>query len=261
MRGSLGLSLVIAGMGLVHGSNAFGATPVATYTFNNSFAALEPGDPAMVAVDPLGTSGFQSAMVFGNTRTVYHFDGAASPPASQGGLSLDTTSLIPGTNYSAEMAVELDESSGWRRLIDVQNRQSDNGFYVDPSSDLDIFPVSGSTGAFSPGVFHHVVLTDSGGTANGYLDGTLQFTASTTVMDVNNPGNLINFFLDNVVAGGQGEWSSGDVGLVRLYNGALTDQEVATLANDPFANTPEPTSLALSLIGGSTLLLSRRRAR
>ena len=257
MRRALGISVIVAGIGISFAGHAWATTTEATYTFNNNFTALEVGAPPIVPVDPLGTSGFQNAVVFGQPRTVYHFDGAASPATSQGGLSLDTTTLIPANDYSAEMVVELNQPAGWRRLIDVQNRQSDNGFYVDPSSNLDVFPVSGSSGAFAAGVFHHVVLTDSGGIAKGYLDGTLQFTATTNVMDVNNPGNLMDFFLDNVVGGGQGEWSSGDVGLVRLYNGALTDQEVANLANNPFANTPEP----LSFIGGSVLLLARRRMR
>ena len=49
---------------------------------------------------------------------------------------------------------------GWRRIVDTQNRQSDNGFYVDPGNRLQVYPVvTGSTIFTTPG-FHDVVLTN-----------------------------------------------------------------------------------------------------
>ncbi|MDB5300844.1 MAG: sorting domain protein [Phycisphaerales bacterium] len=265
MLKAFGVPVIFAGLSLCFGGQASAATTAATYTFNGNFLALEAGAPPMVPIDPQGTSGFQVATVYGQPRTVYHFDGLNSPPPQQGGLTVNTTSLIAGNDYSAEMVLEFDQrNAAWRRLIDVRNRQSDSGFYVDPSNNLDIYPVGGSSNAFTTGAFHHVVLTDTGGVAKGYLDGTLQFTFPTTLMDVNNlnnPAHSMNFFLDNVVATGQGEWSPGDVALIRLYNGALSGQEVATLAADPFVNTPEPASLVLCAAGVPALLLRRRRAR
>ena len=144
--------------------------------------------------------------------------------------------------------------------MDVQNRASDNGFYVDPSNNLDIFPVSGSSAAWTNNVFHHIVLTDDGTTVNTYLDGVSQFSATTTEMNLDfdptdNPNQLIGFFLDNVAAGGQGEWSAGDVALVRLWDGVLSPTDAQNLANNPFL--PEPASLGL-LLSGATLLLTRR---
>jgi hypothetical protein len=81
---------------------------VVTYAFNNFLAAQQGGVAALTAVDPLGTNGYQTQTVFGSTRTVYHFDGA-TPPADQGGLSLNTTGLVANNSYSVEM---LFESSG-----------------------------------------------------------------------------------------------------------------------------------------------------
>ena len=103
------------------------ASLVATYTFSNTLAAEQTGVAALTAVDPLGTSGFQTATVFGNLQTTYHFNGAATPPADQGGLDFNTTGLITSNDYSVEMVVELTGSAGWRRLLDSSDRQSDDG--------------------------------------------------------------------------------------------------------------------------------------
>ena len=155
-------------------------------------------------------------------------------------------------------------SEPWRRILDVENRQSDNGFYVDPSNNLDIFPFSGSTAAWINNVYHHVVLTNDGTTVKAYLDGVSQFSAATNIMNLNNannPGLLLGFFLDNVVAGGQGEFSSGKIGLARLWDGVLSDSEAQQLANYPFV--PEPSSMILAATGLLAMFAysARRAAR
>src|SRR2546422_24018 len=66
--------------------------PVATYLFHNTFAAEQPGTPALVKVDPLGVSAFEDSVVFGQVRRVFRFDGN-STPVQQAGLALDTTGL------------------------------------------------------------------------------------------------------------------------------------------------------------------------
>ena len=73
-------------------------------------------------------------------------------------------------------------------------------------------------------------------------------------MDINNPANLMNFFLDNTVGGGQGEYSSGQVALIQLYNGILGADQIAQMAMNPFASAvPEPSSLILLAIGAVAL--------
>jgi hypothetical protein len=246
---------------LVSACPAMGAVVKATYEFGNTFAADEVGAPAIVPVDPLGLSGFGTDTVFGVTRSVYSFAGSASPTTDQAGLTLDTTGLVDPEHYSVDMVFELnDRVNAWRRILDVQNRQSDNGFYVDPSNNLDVYPVSGSTAAWSNGVYHHVVLTVDGTAVVAYLDGTSQFSTTTALMDLDfdpasNPNAVLGFFLDNVVAGGQGEWSSGSIALARLWDGVLTADEASSLAANPFV--PEPGALAIA--SPAVLLLGRRR--
>jgi hypothetical protein len=230
---------------------AAAATLAATYLFDGSLAAQEAGAPALVSVDPLGLSRFTTATVFGQSRTVFDFQGNASPPGQQAGLALSATGLIPANNYSVEMVFQFrDNPDAWRRVLDVQGRTSDNGFYVDSGNHLDVYPTSGvGSGTFSNNQFHHVVLTDSGGTVRGYLDGRPEFSVTTDVMDINNPAGVLSFFLDNKVEPFTDEYSSGQAALIRAYEGALTPEEVAALAADPFGPAPEPSTLTLAGVG------------
>src|ERR1035438_6236536 len=138
---------------------AYAVDPVATYTFDNTLAAVEPGVVALTAVDPLGKSGYQTVNVFGNSKVTYHFDGSASPPSSQGGLDFNTTGLISSNDYSVEMVFELTGGSGYRRILDSLDRQSDNGLYIDPSNNLVSYPQGGSSSPFTANTFFDVFVT------------------------------------------------------------------------------------------------------
>ena len=240
------------------------ANPVATYTFNNTLDAVQAGVSPLTAVDPLGTSGFQTATVFGNSQTTYHFDGSATPLADQGGLDFDTTGLISANNYSVEMVVELTGNSGWRRLLDSLDRQSDSGLYIDPNNNLDSFPSGGSGSPFAANTFYDIFVTVSPtnptSTVSGYFGGVLQFSETSASLDI--ATNTLGFFLDNLVAGGQGEWSSGNVALIKVFDTALTADQVAAETADPFQGTstvPEPATWMLALAGVAGFAILKRR--
>ncbi len=238
------------------------ANPVASYTFNNTLAAVQSGVAALTAVDPLGTSGFQTTTVFGVSQTTYHFDGAATPVGDQGGLDFNTTGLISANNYSVEMVVELAGSSGWRRLLDSLDRQSDSGLYIDPANNLDSFPNGGAGSPFSANTFFDIFVTVSpSNTVTGYFSGIQQFSETSASLDV--ATNTLGFFLDNVVAGGQGEWSSGNVALIKVFDTALTADQVASETADPFQGTstvPEPATWMLALAGVAGFAILKRRS-
>jgi hypothetical protein len=233
---------------------------IAAYTFNNTLSAVQPGVSPLTAVDPLGTSGFGTATVFGNSQTVSNFNGLASPVTSQGGLDFNTTGLISSNNYSVEMVLELTGNSGWRRLLDSLDRQSDAGLYIDPSNNLDSYPNGGSGSPFSANTFFDIFVTvDPSNTVTGYFSGVQQFSETSTSLVI--ATNTLGFFLDNVAGGGQGEWSSGSVALIKVFNTALTADQVKTETADPFqgttTTTPEPGTWLLMIGAGGLLAVKR----
>lgn len=233
---------------------------VATYNFNDTLAAAESGAPALVSVDPFGTNSFETAVVNGASQRVFHWRGLGSSPTTQAGLVLDATGLVSYDNYSIAMTFEfLDLAAfggGWRRVVDTQDRQSDNGFYVDPDNFLQVYPVvTGSTTFTTPG-FHSVVLSNfvNGNTreVKAYLDGVLQLQSDTDQLNLdnaNNPGHLLNFFLDNLAGPAQQEYADGRIASLTIYDGILV------------ATVPEPTTYALMLAGLAVAAGVARRRR
>lgn len=236
---------------------------MATYTFNNTLAAQQAGVTALTAVDPTGTSGYQTETVFGSSRTTYNFNGDANPPSMQGGLDLNTTGLISSNMYSVEMVLSFTGGTGWRRLLDSLDRQSDDGLYIDPGNNLDVFPSGAGAGApFTANTFFDVFVTvDPSNVVTGYLDGTQQFSVPSTALVI--ATNTLGFFLDNTVGGGQGEWSSGNIALIKIFNSVLTPDQVAAESADPFqgpvGTAPEPGTWVLVLSGSAAAVMLKRR--
>jgi hypothetical protein len=203
---------------------------VAQYNFNGDFTSSVGGAPNLVATDPLGTSSFGAGG--------WNFNGAASPTSDQAGLTFNSNGLLTHNSYSIDLVFTFNGASGWRRIIDVADRQSDNGFYVDPSNRLDVYNTGpAGTTNYTSGTSHDVLLTVSGTTVNAYLDGHLELTNNTSIMDISNGDGFINLFLDNVVGGGQAEWSSGTIRQASFYDGVAV------------AGVPELSTWAMMLIG------------
>jgi len=204
---------------------------VGQYPFNNSFASTISGPPDLIPTNPLGTSYYTNEVVRGTLETVYRFQGNRDN-TQQAGLTLNVGGLVPTNSYSVEMVVSLDAASGWRRMIDVMNRVSDSGFYVNPSSHLAVYPVQGGGAAtFTPNEYHHVVMTVApSGKVMGYINGQPDFTFNTPLMNIDPVNPLMHFFLDNTSAGGQREYSSGKIAVLRLYDIPLSGEQVLALA-------------------------------
>jgi hypothetical protein len=233
-------------------SPASAQTSVATYRFNNTLAADEAGVPALLSVDPFGLNGFEDAIIDGQSRRVFRWNGNGNPATQQAGLVLDATGLVSYNNYSVELVFEFLESSqfggGWRRIIDTQNRRSDNGFYVDPGNRLQVYPVVTGTTLFTTPGFHKVVLTnfvkDGEREVKAYLDDVLQLTSNTDQLNLdnpNNPGHLLHFFLDNIAGPAQNEYADGRISFLRLYDGIIVPSP---------QQVPEPGTVGAILLTG-----------
>lgn len=245
-------------------SNANAATLAASYSFNNTLSAAESGAPALVSIDPLSQNGFETAVVNGQSQTVFRWVGDGSDSSLQAGLLLDATGLVPYNSYSVEMTFEFLTAApfggGWRRILDFENRQSDNGFYVSPENHLqmvEISPVASGTTLYTTPGFHHVVFTvEPNGVAQsvkGYLDGNLELSTNVTVASLdnaNNPGNLLYLFADNTAANAQQEYANGRIASLKIYDGVIVPSPV-----------PEPQSAALACAGLVTLFGRFRRAK
>ncbi len=256
------LASAAAAMVIATAASASGAaTLVASYSFADTLAADQASAPALVSVDPLGLNGFETALVNGTSQRVFRFAGSGNAAANNGGLQLDTTGLLAYDNYSVQMTFAFDQDAsfggGWRRIIDTQNRQSDNGFYVDPGKRLQVYPVVTGTTLFTNDVFHTVVLSNFvvNGTkeVKAYLDGNLELVSNTDQLNLdnaNNPGHLLSLFLDNVASNAQQEYANGRIASLKVYDGIFVPPAV-----------PEPATVALMLVGVLTVAGAARRKR
>jgi hypothetical protein len=168
---------------------------------------------------------------------------------------------VPYDNYSVELVFEFTEQAqfggGWERIVDTQNRQSDNGFYVEPGDRLQVYPVVTGTTEFTRPGFHTVLLTNfvQGGVreVKAYLDGNLELTSDTDQLNLdnaNNPDHLLYFFVDNLADAAQQEFADGRIASLRLFSGIVVPAQV-----------PEPGTLALLVGIGATGLLALRRRK
>ena len=172
--------------------------------------------------------------------------------------------LVAGDTYSIEMAVRLDETNGYRRLIDFKNRTSDTGLY-NLSTTLNFYNVTtGPNGAFTAGSLAQVIITRDGTTNEfvGYVNGTQQFafTDSGGLGIFDQPNNIIHFVRDDGAVGGEN--SSGFLDYIRIYDNPLSQAQVTDrYAAFTATETPEAGTFGLLALGVVAALPLRRRAR
>ncbi len=223
------------GFGLVPSLPAQNASLVGAYTFQNTLNSGFGGAPALLATDPGGRSGFMSDTVNGQTRTVYRFEGSAS---EQAGLTLEAGNLLNPQSYSIEMLFAFTEGAGQlRRIFDNLDRTSDRGLYFNAANQFEFSRLSRGTYVYPTGQYVHLVLTVSANRAMLYANGTLDINLGTNAYNIDNPRRVLQFFLDNTADTSRTDYASGKIALLRVYTNALTANEAATLARDPFAAT------------------------
>ena len=140
------------------------ASLVATYPFENSLAALQPGAPALLAVNPVTGNAFVSDTVLGQTRTVYQL----------AGLHLRPGALLNPNSYSIEILFAFTEGpNARRRILDVAERTSDGGLSLNPNKRLELSRLRTGAYAYPSGQYVHLVLTVDANQARLYANGNL----------------------------------------------------------------------------------------
>jgi hypothetical protein len=155
------------------------------------------------------------------------------------------------------MWVQIDTTSGYRKLIDFKNLTADAGLY-NLNTALNFFPVAtGPSNAFETTKEHEVVITRDGvsGAFVGYVDGLPQLSFNDLVSlyaTFSGPNNIIHFLRDDTVTGGA-ESTGGFLDRIRIYDSPLSSADVAALFAEgqpsPSTVVPEPSSwLVMSLL-------------
>jgi len=202
---------------------AVSADITADYRFQNSLASSVGTAPDLVEIGQ-GSSVFADEAVLGRTRAVLRFAGGR-------GLSLDPTAgVIDSGEYTIELLFRFRRLVGYRKIIDFQNASRDEGLYSLDGC-LNFFPTAlASRATIQAEPYVQVVLTrDASANVVGYVDGVrrISFRDGGGLAVIDESDTLL-FFRDDSVTGL--EYSGGAVSRIRLYDGPLTENEVAGLA-------------------------------
>jgi hypothetical protein len=171
---------------------------------------------------------------------------------------LRLTDALPDTsNYAIQIGFSMVTNAPfWKKVIDFQDRTADPGVYIRSSS----LTFAGATGPGAAGIPVDtdavITLTRDGGTnvVEGSVDlgggDLLQWSFVDAGSLAVAGGNVLNFFRDDLVAGGLEEMT-GSVDFIRIFDS--TDTAIAAV--------PEPEMAALFGLGLAGLGMMRRRGR
>ncbi len=258
---------LIAGLFVLAISQSASAQLVATYQFNNTLNADEIGVPALIS---LNAGSFVTDMdVLGQTRTVYQR--TANNTAEQSALRLDTSPLgLTANNYAVQLVFTFTDTldsrgtGGYRRIVDSfdPSNLQDPGFYVGPGDYLNIYQSGPHYGgpALTNGTYYDVVLSVSPSGENAYQNGALAVSHTGTPDAIQS--HFLSFFQDESY-----EYGNGKVALIRVFDAALSSNEVAALNNNgnPFpTSVPVPPAFINALTGlipGVIMLIRRRKQK
>jgi len=236
----------------VQSVTAGGLSAAGAYSFNGTLDEADDG-PALIklvnntqngpVVGTVTPADFVTDTVFGESRTVYQF-------GLRSGLSLDTTNILPSDEeYTIEMVFRYNDVAGWQKFLDFNNLSADldtgdNGVYVFNNT-LQFYPHDPSTQPLLSG-YNRIVVTrsDADDRVVMYLNGQpVSFrllgapfgTSANSFIDAGGiakiPANkILHFLLDDRATAG-GETSSGRIAQIRLFDTALSAQQVADLGN------------------------------
>jgi hypothetical protein len=243
-------------------SQAVAQAPLCTWTLQRSLDPLESSCAAIQPIDGVMQNRFIRDSAFGQCKWAYFMDGNAVPVSEQSGLEFNRN-VFSGMSYTIELIVryrEILDEYFWTPVLHFKNRETDDALYIyDFPAVLQIFVYDdenaivngdGSVIINNTEDFYHIVISfehtsSSVNRVRAYVNGDKEIDVSgsltnKTIQAVSLPSSgLISIVCDsNVDGNAQVEFNDADAMLVRIYDFALTDSQVAVLAADPFVNVP-----------------------
>ena len=274
MRWTRGIVVMTIGAAMATGVEARAATLAADYQLQGIY------DSSVGTIGPLTVAGNSGDVTFatdqdvdGNTQTVASLDINYNGADTGAGLQAQTAGFLSSSDYSVVLLAEfnLDADLVATKVFDFDDLSSDAGLYINDATGLLYF--NGAVGATGPlaattGSYTQIVLTRaSSDLVTVYENGAEDFQfADTGGLAVLGPGtgpsgdaDLTTFKDDGTGVGSTlvNETSVGDIARLRLYDGALTPDEVAALDTV----VPEPLSSGVLLLGGGLMMMRRLRRR
>lgn len=247
--------------GTVLPAHAVTAAPQIDYEFENSLADASSGSTLTVApacpADPCNaTTGF------GTSGGDQYFEWTSTTNRG-GGLTVDTQASL-GDSYTIMLKFSFDQMTSWRKIIDFQDRSSDNGFYI-YNGLIQEYPLGDGVTTFSPGQEITLMVTRDGASKQFTVyvyDGTnfvqdLQVTDSNddaipAVSPVHSGGTRLGFFFDDTDTTSEAT-SSGKVFYIRMWSQtALTSSQLQDEAENA-VRLPESNSGSESSSGSEEL--------
>jgi hypothetical protein len=210
------------------------------YTLNNTYADSLGGPSMAPNGGTLGASGYTFL-------------------ANQGP---NLSSAINPDEYAIGMKFRIDDTNGYRAIINFKNLSTDNGLYNYFTTLVLYIGGHAATygGAFSPVTDVHLILTRNSATNefHTYVDGASAFSYIDAGghAKFDSTGNIIHFLRDN-----GGEHPTGFLDYVNIYSGFANSSDATAIYNageyDP-SGVPEPSTYGL-MGGGIVALVSMRR--
>jgi hypothetical protein len=220
-------------------SPASAATLLGDYQLQGTRSSAGPG-PALF--DIASGNAFQSENVMGTTRQVLSFPRGSgvqmTPSVGSGDVAysvVTTFRLNPITHGLEDVYPDV-------RILDQGNGTTDSGFYSYYGQakfyNYPTEPLSPDV-VFSDNAWVTVAITSlPPALSRIYVNGSLAVSAAETLPVV---ADTLRFFKDDH----EHEQSPGAVSCIRVYGGALTDDEVAAIGASPTCQAPTPATSAV----------------
>jgi Concanavalin A-like lectin/glucanases superfamily len=216
---------------LLGASAASAATLVGDYQFQGTRSSSGPG-PALVEVGSGGGASFQNDSVQGTSRQVLAF-----PEGT--GLAMSPSVGTGDVPYSVVTTFHFNVLSGYARILDATNALgTDEGFYAYDNAGSIYGASEAYDGApvFSTDAYSTVVLTSQPPLGSSFYVNGARILSLNQTFPVTS--DTLRIFKDD-----DAEDAPGRVSCIRVYKGALSDDEVSAIGSSATCGTVSaPTS-------------------